>query len=30
MLIEKKVFELADSGLTAEKIGERLRKENIG
>jgi len=26
---EKRVIELADSGLTAEKIGEALRKENI-
>ncbi|MGD9276068.1 MAG: hypothetical protein PVJ67_02755 [Candidatus Pacearchaeota archaeon] len=26
---EKKVIELADSGLTSEKIGEKLRRENI-
>ena len=26
---EKKVIELAESGLTAEKIGEKLRKEKI-
>ena len=26
---EKKVLELADSGLTSEKIGEKLRSENI-
>ncbi|MBU2104560.1 MAG: hypothetical protein KKF67_02180 [Nanoarchaeota archaeon] len=26
---EKKVIQLADSGLTAEKIGEKLRKEGI-
>jgi len=26
---EKKVLELADKGLTAEKIGEELRKQNI-